>query len=65
SGDAVYGVAGQNGAGGISGSSLEGSNVDLSREFVNLMTYQSGFQGNTKVIRVADDVMKQIVNLIQ
>ncbi|EGC7708581.1 flagellar hook protein FlgE, partial [Listeria monocytogenes] len=52
-------------AGGISGSSLEGSNVDLSREFVNLMTYQSGFQGNTKVIRVADDVMKQIVNLIQ
>ncbi|STY43956.1 Flagellar hook protein flgE [Listeria grayi] len=65
SGDPVFGVAGQNGAGGISGASLEGSNVDLSQEFVNLMTYQSGFQGNTKVIRVADDVMKQIVNLIQ
>ncbi|WP_239255943.1 flagellar hook protein FlgE [Listeria ilorinensis] len=65
SGDPTFGVAGQNGSGGISGSALEGSNVDLSREFVDLMTFQSGFQGNTKVIRIADDIMKQIVNLIQ
>lgn len=59
------GVAGQNGAGNIIGGAQEGSNVDLSVEFVDLMLYQRGFQGNTKVIKVADEILNDIVNLIR
>ncbi|MCP8968851.1 flagellar hook protein FlgE [Ectobacillus ponti] len=64
-GAVAYGVSGQNGAGQVRGGATEGSNVDLSTEFVDLMVYQRGFQGNSKVIKVADDVMNDIVNLIR
>lgn len=59
------GVAEQNGAGKIISGAQEGSNVDLSVEFVDLMLYQRGFQGNTKVIKVADEILNDIVNLIR
>ncbi|MFD3445998.1 flagellar hook protein FlgE [Microbacteriaceae bacterium 4G12] len=59
------GVARQNGAGDITEKATEGSNVDLSVEFVDLMVYQKGFQGNTKVIKIADDILNDIVNLIR
>ncbi|CAM4368321.1 flagellar hook protein FlgE [Bacillus manliponensis] len=49
----------------VKGKATEGSNVDLSVEFVDLMLYQRGFQGNTKVIKVADEVLNDIVNLIR
>ncbi|MFJ8526982.1 flagellar hook protein FlgE [Bacillus sp. NPDC094106] len=59
------GVSNQNGAGKIKGNSQENSNVDLSVEFVDLMLYQRGFQGNTKVIKVSDDILNEVVNLIR
>jgi flagellar hook protein FlgE len=64
-GNPSLGVSGQNGAGTVRGGAQEGSNVDLSAEFVDLMLYQRGFQGNSKVIKVADDVLNEIVNLIR
>ncbi|YAR63819.1 flagellar hook protein FlgE [Bacillus cytotoxicus] len=64
-GDPFIGVAEQNGAGKIIGGAQEGSNVDLSVEFVDLMLYQRGFQGNAKVIKVSDDVLNEVVNLIR
>ncbi|PHA01925.1 flagellar hook protein FlgE [Bacillus pseudomycoides] len=64
-GNPSLGVSGQNGSGKVRGGAQEGSNVDLSTEFVDLMLYQRGFQGNTKVIKVADDVLNEIVNLIR
>ncbi|WP_020059493.1 flagellar hook protein FlgE [Bacillus sp. 123MFChir2] len=64
-GDPAVGVSGQNGTGTVRGKSQEGSNVDLAVEFVDLMVYQKGFTGNTKVIKVADDVLNEVVNLIR
>ena len=58
------GVAGENGAGNVRGSAKESSNVDLSVEFVDLMLYQRGFQGNAKVIKVSDVRLKSRHRLI-
>ncbi|PFJ17232.1 flagellar hook protein FlgE [Bacillus cereus] len=59
------GVSGENGAGDVRGGAEEGSNVDLAVEFVDLMLYQRGFQGNAKVIKVSDEVLNEVVNLIR
>ena len=61
----VTGLIGQNGAGKVRGSAQEGANVDLSVEFVDLMLYQRGFQGNAKVIKISDEVLNEVVNLIR
>ncbi len=53
------------GAGKVRGGAQEGANVDLSVEFVDLMLYQRGFQGNAKVIKVSDEVLNEVVNLIR
>ncbi|MCC2379180.1 flagellar hook protein FlgE [Bacillus wiedmannii] len=65
SGIPAIGVAGENGAGNVRGGAKESSNVDLSVEFVDLMLYQRGFQGNAKVIKVSDEVLNEVVNLIR
>lgn len=46
----------------ISGA-LEQSNVDLAREFTNMIVTQRGFQANSRVITVADSLLEEIVNL--
>ncbi|PGA14644.1 flagellar hook protein FlgE [Bacillus mycoides] len=61
----AMGVSGQNGAGKVRGSAQEGANVDLSVEFVDLMLYQRGFQGNAKVIKISDEVLNEVMNLIR
>ncbi|MGH0430160.1 flagellar hook protein FlgE [Bacillus mycoides] len=61
----AMGVSGQNGAGKVRGGAQEGANVDLSVEFVDLMLYQRGFQGNAKVIKISDEVLNEVVNLIR
>lgn len=65
SGTAIIGNSGVDGAGIIRGGSLEASNVDLSTEFVDLMLYQKGFQGNSKAVKVADEVLDDVINLIR
>jgi flagellar hook protein FlgE len=42
---------------------LEQSNVDLSREFVDLIAYQRGFQASSRIIQTADDLYGELVNL--
>ncbi|MGE7882627.1 flagellar hook protein FlgE [Bacillus sp. NPDC094077] len=61
----ALGASGQNGAGKVRGGAQEAANVDLSVEFVDLMLYQRGFQGNAKVIKVSDEVLNEVVNLIR
>jgi len=65
SGDAIVGLSGENGAGTVRGGTTEASNVDLSAEFVDLMLFQKGFQGNSKAVKVSDDVLNDIINLIR
>ena len=56
-------VPGTNGLGKIRGESLEGSNVDLSNEFTNLITTQRGFQASARIITTTDELLQEVVNL--
>ena len=42
---------------------VEQSNVDLSREFTDLIVTQRAFQANTRVISAADEILQDLVNL--
>ena len=61
----VIGLPETGGRGKILGSALEASNVDLAREFTNLMVYQRGYQANAKVITTMDDLTQATLNLKQ
>lgn len=63
SGEAVLGTAGTGGLGGVTGGALEMSNVDLSQEFVDLITAQRGFQANSRVITTSDELLGEVVQL--
>jgi flagellar hook protein FlgE len=55
--------SGQNSTGQISSGYLEMSNVDLSKEFTEMITCQRGFQANTRIITVTDTMLEELVNL--
>ena len=42
---------------------LEGSNVELAREFTNMITSQRAYQSNARVITTADELLQEVVNL--
>lgn len=42
---------------------LEMSNVDLSTEFVDMITTQRGFQANSRIITVSDSMLEELINL--
>ena len=49
--------------GKMSTGQLEMSNVDLAREFTNMITTQRGFQANSRIITVSDTLLEELVNL--
>jgi len=63
SGSALVGTAGTGTLGLIQSGALEGSNVDLTEQLVNMITAQRNFQANTKVIETADTVTQTIINI--
>jgi flagellar hook protein FlgE len=63
SGSAITNKPGENGLGTISPNSLEMSNVDISEEFVALITNQRGFQANSKTITTVDDMMSTVIQM--
>ncbi|MFP4052721.1 MAG: flagellar hook protein FlgE [Phycisphaerae bacterium] len=65
SGDAKTTTALTGGAGALRGSSLEKSNVDVAKEFVNLIQAQNGFQANARTIKVANDMLRELTGLIR
>jgi flagellar hook protein FlgE len=65
SGEALIGAAGTAGRGTISSATLEQSNVDIGREFVDLISFQRGFQASSKVVQTADQLYGELVNLIR
>ncbi|MBQ7677809.1 MAG: flagellar hook-basal body complex protein, partial [Lachnospiraceae bacterium] len=42
---------------------LEMSNVDLSKEFTEMITTQRGFQANSRIITVSDTMLEELTNL--
>ena len=65
SGVAIITAPQQMSAGSIQAGSLELSNVDLSKEFVNLITTSTGFSANSRVITTADELMREILQMVR
>lgn len=65
SGVASMYAAGQNGTGKITGSSIEGSNVDIAEEFGDMIVHQRMFGLNSKVIKAVDEMTQNLVRLKQ
>lgn len=61
SGEAVATKPGAQGTGTLRSSALEMSNVDLSKEFTEMITTQRGFQANTRMITVSDEMLAELV----
>lgn len=63
SGQPSVGAAGEHGRGTINPSSLEMSNVDIAKEFTNMIITQRGFQANSRIITTSDEMLQELVNL--
>lgn len=58
-----YTTAGSNNNTTLQSGELEMSNVDIAKEFTNMITTQRGFQANSRVITVSDSMLEELVNL--
>ncbi len=65
SGAPTIGVANAAGRGGILGSNLELSNVDVASEFTKLIVSQRGYQANAKIVTTTDELLQVTLNLKQ
>lgn len=63
SGAPELGVAGGNGFGSLSSGMLEGSNVDITEELVNLIAAQRNFQANAKALDTASQIQQSIFQI--
>jgi len=50
------------GSGAIRGAALEQSNVDISKEFVNLIISSTGFSAASRVITTSDQLITELLN---
>ena len=47
----------------ITASALEMSNVDIANEFADMIITQRGFQSNSKIITVGDEMLETVINM--
>jgi len=64
SGEPVATQAMIGGAGTIHGGSLEKSNADVASLFVSMIEAQNGYHANARTIKIANDMLKELTNLI-
>ena len=62
-GEPTANTPGAGGTGPLVTGGLEMSNVDLANEFSDMIITQRGFQANTKIISVVDQMLEELVNL--
>lgn len=63
SGQPITGLAGAGGFGNMTSGALEASNVDLSKELVNMIVAQRNYQSNAQTIKTQDSILNTLVNL--
>jgi flagellar hook protein FlgE len=63
SGQPLSGVAGTGRFGSVYAGVLESSNVDLTKELVNLIIAQRNYQANAQSVKTQSDALEQAVNL--
>ncbi|MEM1355195.1 MAG: flagellar hook-basal body complex protein [Planctomycetota bacterium] len=56
---------GSGGSGRIVGRAVELSNVDLAEEFINLISAQTGFSANSRVISTSDQLIQELLATIR
>jgi flagellar hook protein FlgE len=52
-------------AGAVRSAALEQSNVDIAREYVNLITASTGISSASRVVRVADELLEELLVLVR
>jgi flagellar hook protein FlgE len=63
SGSPTLGAPGSSGLGVLQSGALEGSNVDITAQLVNMIVAQRNFQANAQVIQTEDTITQTIINL--
>ncbi|HDY82113.1 MAG: flagellar hook protein FlgE [Gammaproteobacteria bacterium] len=63
SGAATLGAPGSSGLGVLQSGALEGSNVDITEQLVNMIVAQRNFQANAQVIQTEDTITQTVINL--
>ncbi|MGH6718525.1 MAG: flagellar hook protein FlgE [Alphaproteobacteria bacterium] len=56
--------AGSGGAGAIAASALEAANVDLAKEFSDMIVAQRAFSASSKIISTVDDMLEELIRII-
>lgn len=64
SGSATIGTSGTSGLGSMHGGALEGSNVNISAEFSELIIAQRAFEANSKAVTTFDTITQETINMI-
>ena len=54
---------GEGATGMLMSNGLEMANVDLATEFANMITTQRGFQANSKIITVSDEMLQELISM--
>ena len=65
SGLVTIGAANAGGRGQIVGSALEGSNVDISTEFADLIVAQRSFEANSKTVTAFDTITQDTISMLR
>ncbi|MBA2881322.1 flagellar basal-body rod protein FlgG [Desulfosalsimonas propionicica] len=64
SGDPILGEAANDGFGGIAQGFLEGSNVSIMQEMIDLISGQRAYEVNSKAVKAADEILQQTTQLL-
>ena len=59
----IAGIPNSKGLGSVEVGSIEMSNVDIAKEFVNMITAQRAFSACSKVITTSDEILQELVNI--
>ncbi len=65
SGNAIIVNPGQGGSGSVVGQALEMSNVELSNEFINLITQSTGFSASSRVLTTSDELIQELLSTVR
>lgn len=60
---AIAKVPGRDGAGKLVPGTLEMSNVDLAKQFTEMIITQRGFQANSRVMTTSDEILQELANI--
>jgi flagellar hook protein FlgE len=61
----AVGIPGTGGRGTVEGGAVESSTVDIATEFTNLITYQRGYEANSKIVNAVDELSQTTIGLIK